>query len=259
LEGVKAVFGQVLWWTEIAAEALLLARAIGTKFYTKYTSFYFYVSCVLLVDLFRLAVFTALPNSYPLFYWRTQFLAATVGYAVILEMYTQALKKCRGVVRVANGLLLCILAAVMLKVIAGAVSGSGWSPGETMAALERDMRALQAALLLVVIALLAYYKIPTGKNLMGIVVGYSCYVATSVVCLGFGSLPGFGPRPAWRSVQPIAYLATLLIWCSTLWSYHPNPEPDRGSKIERDYKLLSDQTKRILSKARSYLKMGGEL
>ena len=256
---MKAVFGQVLWWTEIAAEALLLARAIGTKFYTKYTSFYFYVSCVLLVDLFRLAVFTALPNSYPLFYWRTQFLAATVGYAVILEMYTQALKKCRGVVRVANGLLLCILAAVMLKVIAGAVSGSGWSPGETMAALERDMRALQAALLLVVIALLAYYKIPTGKNLMGIVVGYSCYVATSVVCLGFGSLPGFGPRPAWRSVQPIAYLATLLIWCSTLWSYHPNPEPDRGSKIERDYKLLSDQTKRILSKARSYLKMGGEL
>ena len=253
------MFEQILWWTEIAAETLLLARAIGTKFYTKYTSFYFYVSCVLLVDLFRLAVFTALPNSYPLFYWRTQFLAATVGYAVILEMYTQALKKCRGVVRVANGLLLCILAAVMLKVIAGAVSGSGWSPGETMAALERDMRALQAALLLVIIALLAYYKIPTGKNLMGIVVGYSCYVATSVVCLGFGSLPGFGPRPAWRSVQPIAYLATLLIWCSTLWSYHPNPEPDRGSKIERDYKLLSDQTKRILSKARSYLKMGGEL
>ena len=256
---MKAVFGQILWWTEIAAETLLLARAIGTKFYTKYTSFYFYVSCVLLVDLFRFGVFTTLPNSYPLFYWRTQFLAATVGYAVILEMYTQALKKYRGVVRVANGLLLCILAAVMLKTIAGAVSGSGWSPGETMAALERDMRALQAALLLVIIALLAYYKIPTGKNLMGIVVGYSCYVATSVVCLGFGSLPGFGPRPAWRSVQPIAYLATLLIWCSTLWSYHPNPEPDHGSKIERDYKLLSDQTKRILSKARSYLKMGGEL
>ena len=253
------MFAQVLWWTEIAAEALLLARAIRARFYTKYPLFYFYVSSVLLLELFRVAVFTKLPNSYPVFYWRTQFLAATVGYAVILEMYTQALKKYRGVVRVANGLLLCILAAVMLKTIAGAVSGSGWSPGETMAALERDMRALQAALLLVVIALLAYYKIPTGKNLMGIVVGYSCYVATSVLCLGFGSLPGFGPRPAWRSVQPIAYLATLLIWCSTLWSYHPNPEPDHGSKIERDYKLLSDQTKRILSKARSYLKMGGEL
>jgi len=40
-----------------------------------------------------------------------------------------------------------------------------------MAALERDMRALQAALLFMIIALLAYYKVPTGRNLMGIVVG----------------------------------------------------------------------------------------
>ena len=253
------MLGQVLWWTEIAAEALLLARAIGTKFYTKYTIFYFYVSSVLLVDLFRFAVFTNLPNSYRLFYWRTQFLAATVGYAVILEMYTQALRKYRGAVRVANGLLLCLLGAVMLKIIAGAVSGSGWTSGDTMAALERDMRALQAALLLVIIALLAYYKIPTGRNLMGIIVGYGSYVGASVVTLGFGSLPGFGPRPGWRFVQPIAYLATLSIWCFTLWSYHPNPEPGPESKIERDYKLLSEQTKRILSKARSYLKMGGEL
>jgi len=54
-------------------------------------------------------------------------------------------KKYRGAVRVANGLLLCILAAVVLMIIGGAVSGSGWSRGKTMAALERDMRALQAA------------------------------------------------------------------------------------------------------------------
>jgi hypothetical protein len=253
------VFAQVLWWTEIAVEALLLARAIAAKFYTKYTLFYFYVSSVLLLELFRFAVFTNLPNSYPLFYWRTQLLAAIAGYAVILEMYTQLLKKYRGAVRAANGLLLCILGAVMLKIIAGAVSGSGWSSGDTMAALERDMRALQAALLLVIIALLAYYKIPTGRNLMGIVVGYSCYVGTSVVCVGFGSLPGFAPRPAWRSVQPIAYLATLSIWCFTLWSYHPNPNPGPESKIDRDYKSLSEQTKRILARARSYLKIGGEL
>src|SRR6266852_2660263 len=227
---------QILWWTANFAEVLLLARSIQGKFVKRYPTFYFYLGSVLIVSLLRFAVFTFRPSSYPAFYWYTQYFAATICYAVILEIYSQAFKKYRG-----------------------AVSGSGWSPGETMAALERDMRALQAALLLVIIALLAYYRIPTGRNLMGIIVGYSCYVGVSVVTLGFGSLPGFGPRPAWRSVQPMAYLATLSIWCFTLWSYHPNPEPDPGSKIERDYKLLSDQTKRILSKARSYLKMGGEL
>jgi len=250
---------QILWWTANFAEVLLLARSIQGKFVKRYPTFYFYLISVLIVSLLRFAVFTFRPGSYPAFYWYTQYFAATIGYAVILEIYSQAFKKYRGAVRVANGLLLCILAAVLLKIIAGAVSGSGWSPGETMAALERDMRALQAALLLVIIALLAYYKIPTGRNLMGIVVGYGFYVATSVVSVGFGSLPGFGPRPGWRSVLPITYLAALSIWCFTLWSYHPNPEPSPGSKIERDYMVLSEQTKRILARARSYLKMGGEL
>ncbi len=194
------MFTQLLWWAGNAAEVLLLVRSVQGKFYRKYPTFYFYLGSVLLVTLLRFAVFTFRPGSYPALYWHTQYFAATIGYAVILEIYSQAFKKYRGAVRVANGLLLCILAAVILKIIAGAVSGSGWSPGETMAALDRDLRAL-----------------------------------------------------------PITYLAALSIWCFTLWSYHPNPEPSSGSKIERDYKFLSEQTKRILSRARSYLKMGGEL
>jgi len=253
------MFTQILWWTANFAEALLLARSIQGKFFRRYPTFYFYLGSVLILSLLRFTVFTFRPSSYPAFYWYTQYFAATIGYAVILEIYSQTFKKYRGAVRIANGLLLCILAAVLLKIIVGALSGSSWSPGETMAALERDMRALQSALLLVIIALLAHYRIPTGRNLMGIVVGYSFYVAASVVSLGFGSQPGFGSRPEWRSVQPIAYLGTLSIWCFTLWSYHANPELGHESRIEHDYKAFSEQTKRILSKARSYLKMGGEL
>ena len=253
------MFGEILRWTANSAEALLLVRSIQGRFYRRYPTFYFYLGSVLIVSVLRFAVTTFRPSSYPAFYWYTQYFAAVIGYAVILEIYSQAFKKYGGAVRIANGLLLCILAAVVLNIIAGAASGSGWFSGETMAAVERDMRALQTALLFVIIGLLAYYKIPTGRNLMGIVAGYGFYVAASVVSVGVGSLPGFGPRPGWRSVSPIAYLAALSIWCFTLWSYHPNPEPSPGSKIERDYKLLSEQTKRILARARSYLKMGPEL
>ena len=253
------MFTQILWWTANFAEVLLLARSGQGKFFRSYPTFYFYLASVLIVSLLRFAVFTLRPGSYPAFYWYTQYFAATVGYAVILEIYSQIFKKYRGAVRIANALLLCILAAVILNIVAGALSGSVWPPGETMAALERDMRALQSVLLFVIIGLLAYYKVPIGRNLIGIVVGYSFYVAASVMSLGFGSLPGFGSRPGWRSILPIAYLVTLSIWCFALWSYHANPEPCPDSKIERDYKYLSEQTKRILSKARSYLKMGGEL
>lgn len=253
------MFAEILRWTANSTIILLLVRSVQGRFYRRYPTFYFYLGSVLIVSLLRFAVFAFRPGSYPAFYWYTQYFATTIGYAVILEIYSQAFKKYRGAVRIANGLLLCILAAVLLKIIGGALGASSGSPGETMAALERDMRAIQSALLLVIIALLAYYRIPTGRNLMGIVVGYSFYVATSVVSLGFGSQPGFGSRPEWRSVQPVAYMGALSIWCFTLWSYHASPELGHESRIERDYRAFSEQTKRILSRARSYLKMGGEL
>src|ERR1700730_933903 len=133
------MFGEILRWTANSAEALLLVRSIQGRFYRRYPTFYFYLGSVLIVSLLRFAVTTFRPSSYPAFYWYTQYFAATIGYAVILEIYSQAFKKYRGAVRIANGLLLCILAAVVLEILGGAVSASGWSPGETMAVLERDM------------------------------------------------------------------------------------------------------------------------
>jgi hypothetical protein len=163
------------------------------------------------------------------------------------------------VARIARTFLWGILGAVVLNVAWNGVSGAVWSVTATSAQLERDMRTVQALLLAGVIALLAYYVVPTGKNLRGIIFGYSAYIYASVVSLAFGSLPGYGLRAGWRLVQPIAYLAVLIIWCFTLWSYSPNPAQETESKIERDYKLIAEQTRRAISKARSFLKMGGEL
>src|SRR5260370_10027325 len=183
------MFAEILRWTANSAVILLLVRSTQGRFYRRYPTFYFYLGSVLIVSVPRFAVFTFRASSYPAFYWYSQYFAATIGYAVILEIYSQAFKKYRGAVRVANGLLLCILAAVILNIVAGAASGSAWPPGETMAALERDIRALQSVLLFGIIALLAYYKVPIGRNLVVIVVGYRFYVATNVISLGFGSVP----------------------------------------------------------------------
>ena len=253
------MFGQTLWWMEIAAEAFILVLSINAKLYRKYLAFFIYLSVVLLIDLLRFYVLTLHANVYAPFYWYTQFLHAGVGYAVILEIYGQVLNNSPGVARIARTFLWGVLAAVILKVTWNAVSGPVWSPGTTSAELERDLRTVQAILLAGIIALLAYYVVATGRNLKGIIFGYSAYIYASVVSLAFGSQPGYGLRPEWRLVQPIAYLAALLIWSYTLWSYSPNPATETESKIERDYKLIAEKTRRALARARSFLKMGGEL
>lgn len=229
------------------------------KLYEKYAAFYFYLSAVLLIELLRFAIYIFQPILYRTFYWSSEYLAATVGYAVILEIYKHALKSSPGAARIARTFLLVVLVAVILKVMANALSGRAWSPAATSAELERDLRTLQALLLFGIVALVAYYRIPVGRNLKGIAFGYGFYVCASVMSLAFGSLPGYALRPEWRHVQPIAYLAALFIWSCTLLSYQPSPESETESEIERDYRFLAEETKRVLSRARSFLKLGGEL
>jgi len=253
------VFDQILWWLGNATEAFILARSMKGKLYEKYPAFYFYLSAVLLIELLRFATYIFQPSLYQTFYWFSEFLAATVGYAVILEIYKHALKSSPGAARIARTFLLVVLVAVILKVMANALSSRAWSPAATSAELERDLRTVQALLLFGIVALLAYYRIPVGRNLKGIAFGYGFYVCASVMSLAFGSLPGYELRPEWRHVQPLAYLAALFIWGCTLLSYQPSPESETESEIERDYRFLAEETKRVLSRARSFLKLGGEL
>lgn len=250
---------QILWWIGNAAEAFILLRSARGGLYARYPAFYFYLGTVLLVDLFRFSVFVFYPHAFPTLYWYTEFLPAVVGYAVILETYKQGLKGSPGAARMARIILWGVLAIVMLKVAAGVVSNPTWSLATTFTELERNLRTVQALLLMGTITLLTYYGVPIGKNLGGIAFGYTLYVCASVISLAFGSLPGHGVRPEWRHVQPIAYMAALLIWSWGLWSYQPDPETEGEPKIERDYRLAAEHTWRALSKLRSYLKMGGEL
>jgi hypothetical protein len=210
-----------------------------------------------MLSLLRFGVFTFQGGFYPTFYWYTQFLSAAVGYAVLVEIYWQTLKSYPGAARAVRGLLLTVFVAVILKVVIAELGHSTWSPSTASAQLERNMRTVQAVLLLGIIVPLAYYAIPIGRNLKGIILGYGCYVCASVLSLAFGSLPEYGSKPGWRFVQPTAYLLTLLIWCVALWSYQPNPEPETESAIARDYNFIAEHTRRMLSRAGSFLKVGG--
>jgi hypothetical protein len=260
------VIAQIVWWTAIAAEAFIVVRSCNAKLYGKYPAFYLYVTISLFVDVLRFAVFIFHPsvdqqfsNVYEQFYWYSDLLAETFGYAVIIEIYNQGLKSAPGVVRVARTVLFGLLASVIVKTTGDALTSPTWSPATASAVLERNLYALQPLLLVVIIGLLLYYKVPIGRNLKGIAFGYSFYVAAKLICIAFGSLPKYALRPEWKFLDPMAYLVALLIWGCTLWSYQPNPEPQTESGIERDYTLIAEHTRRALSRARSFLKLGGEL
>lgn len=247
------MFAQIVWWATNALEGLLLARPIQGRFLKKYSFFYFYLTYVFLQSLACFYVYLARPSLYQPFYWYTQLFSVLLGYGVIWEIFRQALSRYPGASRMARNVLGLILVMVLSKVFVNALSGPIWSPAKTTAELERNLRTVQGILLVAVIALLVYYAIPIGRNLRGMLLGYGFFVATSIVSLTVRSYLGNESQWWWQYVQPVAYFFVLLIWCGTLWSFRPNPEPEAEAGIERDYMLLAGATKRRLLQARAYL------
>jgi hypothetical protein len=247
---------QTLWWSGNVYLAILLVRAIAGRFFTKYLIFYIYLSHVLLLMLLRFFFYLLGPNVYRTFYWYTQFFSVAIGYCVIWQIYQQALVAYPGTLRMARGIVLSIFIGVVAKVLVNGLTGPVWGPIDTVVDLERNLRAVQAVLLVVVIAVIIYYMIPIGRNLRGIILGYGFFLGTGVIAMTLRSLLGDSFQLWWRYSQSIAWLATLVIWSATLWSYHPNPVPEADVGIERDYEWLSAQTARAVARARGHL-LGG--
>jgi len=247
------MFTQLLWWATNALESLLLIRAIKGGFFKRYPVFYVYLSYVLLESLLRFCVYVLKPGFYPKFYWYTQFFSLALGYGVIWEIFRQALSQYPGAARMARNVLWIVFVTVVSKTFVSTLSGPAWSPAKTTAELERNLRTVQAILLMIIVGLMVYYVIPTGRNLKGMVLGYGFFIGTNVISLTLRSHLGGQFRLWWRYLPAITYSVTLLIWCFTLWSFQANPRRESAVGIERDYELLAARTARLLMQARVHL------
>src|SRR5262249_11186400 len=158
---------------------------------------------------------------YRSFWWYTQFLSIIAGYFVIWEISKQALQAYPGTVEMARYLIWTLFVAVLFKVLGGSLWEHDWALAGTVGELERDLRAVQAMLLVVVVGVLAYYLIPIGRNLRGIIIGYGFFIAMGVINNTVRSQLGYTFQVWWRYTQSTAWLMALVVWLSALWSYRP--------------------------------------
>lgn len=242
-----------IWWTTNLLEAVLLGRAAHQKLIKTYPVFYTYVAYVLIESLSRFYVYVQHRAAYGDFYWTTQIVSVLLGYAVVWEIYRQVLARYPGAFRMARNVLLLIFVAVISKILVNILAGQDWSLARTMGEQERDFRTVQACLIAAVAGLMSYYRIPIGRNVRGIMLGYGFFLSTSILNLTLRSYFGDGFQIWWQYLQPAAYVAVLLTWCLTLWFYQPNPVPEVQSRIEQDYQTLVDATRRRFRQVRAHV------
>ena len=235
-------------WIGISLLGLLLYRAFRGRFASEYPYFYFYLAFVLSQSVVRFAASRVSANLYEDVYCSTEFLSAIVGCLVIWEIYSRTLSPYPGVSRFARTMILVAIAAILAKLILSHAENPMAIFVQSTTELDRSLRSIQAIFLAFLVALLYHYSIPLGKNMLGIISGYTFFVAVSVISLAVRFLLGRELQ-----LQPISYDLTMVIWCITLWQYQPNPQPAPEKRLETDYLAISSATARAFSQARNYL------
>lgn len=242
----------VVYWVGLCLEIGLICRALGQGLFLRYPTFFSYLSLVALVDAVRYYTYYYNHSSYTGLYWPSQFVSLIVGYGVILEILGLTLARHPGAPRLARNLVLLIFFLIFAYVGFKALTSPQWTPATTNAELERDLRAAQVAVLAGILTVIAYFRIPLGKNLKGIISGYGLFLGASVITLAVRSYAGSGFDAVWTIVQPFVYLICLFLWAFTMWSYHPNPVPSFEPELT-DYSEYSASARTVLESVRSNL------
>jgi hypothetical protein len=243
-----------IWWGAIGLEAVILFRAWCTHLIRKYALFYAYIVFVLLADIIRLCCYQFRPKLYPTLYWPTELVTIVASYAVMMEIFRQSARYNPGVARLTRNLLAIVFCLTLSYAFLNLVQdGFAYSVPRVTADMGRYFRYVEGTLLLGMLWLFARYRIPLGRNLLGLIAGNTFWVGLNIANLAFWSQSGNEVSIILRRMLPASYLVTLGIWCATLWSALPDPVQPAESEIERDYEILAAKTRAILARTSSRL------
>ncbi len=242
----------LLWRAAIFLEGLILFRGFRGKTLARYPFFFAYIACAFADDILGYTYYS-LTGSASYGYWLGEFLTLIIGCGIILEIFRCVLSPYPGAERFARIMGFATFVAIACFAVIFPLMMPAWSHAGTMYELARDLRTVQAILLVGLFGVIRYYGIPIGKNMRGMILGYGFFVGAALVGLAVRSFVGT-PLPGTIMItQQVSYLTALLIWINALWSYHPNPVPDSSIRLEEDYEAFAARTRSTIGALRSHL------
>jgi hypothetical protein len=153
----------------------------------------------------------------------------------------------------ARTLLSVLFLLALIKTVVSTLSVPRWWFDAKPAQVEGVLRVCELLAILSLIVVLLVYSIPIGRNLRGILIGYGVFVSWAVICLALVAAGIAKSDSIWSYTFPLSYLISLSVWTGHLWSYQPNPVPDRAIPLEQEYQRVAAATQRRLHTARGYL------
>jgi len=171
------------------------------------------------------------PRAFPSAYWICYLVSILVEFMVLVEISDQIFRPFPALRNLGRALTILISVSLGLLYIMPTILGS---PGRSQALLGFTLRAsVSKAIILVVLFYAArHYGSPLGRNVGGLMLGFSIYVAMNVAV--YAGSKAFGSvlfAPILWVMGPLAAALCLLVWTVSLWELAPMPSMSTVSAV----------------------------
>jgi len=163
------------------------------------------------------------PQMYPSVYWIYFLIGILAEFMVLVEISDQIFRPLPAIRNLGRALTIVISAALGLIYMLPVVL---WSPGRRPALLGFALRAsvTKAIILAVLFYVARHYGSRLGRNIGGLMLGFSIFVAMNVAV--YAGANAFGSElfaPTLWVMGPLAFALCALVWTISLWELAPLP------------------------------------
>jgi hypothetical protein len=213
-------------YSAILLEGLLLWRLIRHGQCIRYPHVTLFVAFDLLSNIVLFLIDRSRPAWFADAYWRIASISLFLRFLVNWEFFRGVFPRRSTLHDIASRIVVTVVLSTL-----PAIGFLGWKQASSLPyvylhfspAVEQYVSLGQAVLLLAAAAIAWYYRIPLGKNLRGLSLGFGIFLLLRVV--NFASLQvfrGFGSY--WRVLTPMTFIGMVAIWLWAFWQFAPSPE-----------------------------------
>jgi len=207
--------------------ALLILRAVQAKHLSIFPVFYSYMVYMVVSGAILMALYLSASAHYPVAWWFRYLLSLLVEFAVVVEISDHLFSPYPAIRKLGRLLVTCIcIVFFFLYILPSLIEVRPASI--TILDLAKRASVTKAAAIIILIAAARHYQLRLGKNIAGMMMGFSLYLAVSVA--NFALAETYGRQlyaQTLATVIQLSYTLCLLVWTVSLWRYEPVLQTDR--------------------------------
>ncbi|PYU28433.1 MAG: hypothetical protein DMG32_02760 [Acidobacteria bacterium] len=233
---------------ELGALLLLVRNGL----WRSYTSFFVYLTWLLVGNSAILIASVYFPGIYPTLYWHIDSIDVVLRFLVIWEVFHQIFPKTSGLNRsLSKGFGLIAFGLLAFGCATFLIYQNYTGPRSIHLALDRSFAFVQALMILGTLVAARYYGVRCGRNIRGIALAFGGWMSISTATNAMADLTT-SFITYWYYLRPLSFVVMIAVWIWALWIYDPNPPIVESEPVELGQ--WTEDWNRTISAARTIIR-----